>query len=166
MSPRAISCQNKRSTSRRSDGFPGDFIGDLPVNAFIHPAGLPIDTSVLEVLRRPVESANYTSFRFSQRLADNGILASMGSTGDSYDNALMENFWSTLKIELVYRNAWRTRDEAENALFAYIDGWYNTRRIQKELGYLSPAEHEAACRATHIDQPQPATVEPEPTGAR
>jgi IS30 family transposase len=78
----------------------------------------PFKTSVL---RRPVESGNYTSFRFSQRLADNGILASMGSTGDSYDNALMENFWSTLKIELVYRTAWRTRDEAENALFAYID---------------------------------------------
>ena len=46
----------------------------------------------------------------------------------------MENFWSTLKIELVYRTAWRTREEAENALFAYIDGWYNTRRIQRELG--------------------------------
>jgi transposase InsO family protein len=112
------------------------------------------------------KGSNYTSFRFSQRLSDNGILASMGSTGDSYDNALMENFWSTLKIELVYRTAWRTRDEAENALFAYIDGWYNTRRIQKDLGYLSPAEYEAAWRTTHIDQPPPATVEQEPTGAR
>jgi transposase InsO family protein len=50
----------------------------------------------------------------------------------------MENFWSTLKIELAYRRSWRTRDEAENAIFAYIDGWYNTRRIQKELG-ASPA---------------------------
>ncbi|WP_204013979.1 IS3 family transposase [Virgisporangium aurantiacum] len=52
--------------------------------------------------------------------------------------ALMENFFSTLKIELVYRRTWRTRDEAENAIFAYIDGWYNTRRIEHELGYLSP----------------------------
>ena len=90
----------------------------------------------------------------------------MGSTGDSYDNALMENFWSTLKIELVYRTAWRIRDEAENALFAYIDGWYNTRRIQKDLGYLSPTEYEAAWRSTHTDQPEPVTVEPEPTGTR
>ncbi|MGX7671135.1 IS3 family transposase [Plantactinospora sp. DSM 117369] len=48
---------------------------------------------------------------------------SMGSVGDSFDNALMENFWSTLKIELVYRTSWRTRDEAENTIFAYIDGW-------------------------------------------
>jgi putative transposase len=78
--------------------------------------------------------SNYTSFRFTNRLADNGILPSMGSVGDSYDNALMENFWSTLKIELVYRTSWRTRDEAENAVFTYIDGWYNTRRIQRELG--------------------------------
>ena len=62
----------------------------------------------------------------------------MGSIGDTFDNALMENFWSTLKIELVYRNSWRTRDEAENAIFAYIDGWYNTRRIQKDLGWRAP----------------------------
>ena len=90
----------------------------------------------------------------------------MGSTGDSYDNALMENFWSTLKIELVYRTAWRTRDEAENALFAYIDGWYNTRRIQRELGYLSPDEYEAAWHARQHDQSETAIVTPTPTGAR
>jgi putative transposase len=108
---------------------------------------------------------NYTSFRFSQRLADNGILPSMGSTGDSYGNALMENFWSTLKIELVYRKTWRTRDEAENAIFAYIDG-YNTRRSQRDLGYLSPDEYETAWHATRADQPEPAIVTPTPTSAR
>ncbi|MGW4371779.1 transposase [Nocardia takedensis] len=78
------------------------------------------------------------------RLADNGIAQSMGSVGDSYDNALMENFFSTLKTELVYRNCWRTRDDAENALFAYIDGWYNSQRIQKKLGWRSPDEFEAS----------------------
>ncbi|MET7970476.1 IS3 family transposase [Micromonospora sp. NPDC005305] len=98
------------------------------------------------MLRRPVESANYTSFRFAERLQDNGILPSMGSVGESYDNALMENFWSTLKIELVYRTSWRTRDVAEDAIFAYIDGWYNTRRIQKELGY-APAPVASAPQA-------------------
>jgi len=55
--PLAISRQNKRSTSRRREGFPGDFIGALPVNSRIHPAGLPINTSTIKVLRRPVESA-------------------------------------------------------------------------------------------------------------
>jgi len=104
--------------------------------------------------------STYTSFRFASRLSDNGILPSMGSVGDSYDNALMENFFSTLKIELVYRTAWRTRDQAENAIFGYIDGWYNTRRIQKDLGWLSPAEYETAW---HTSQTNPA---PQPTGAR
>jgi putative transposase len=50
----------------------------------------------------------------------------------------MENFWSTLKTELVYRASWRTRDEPENAIFAYIDGWYNNRRIQAGLGDVAP----------------------------
>ncbi|WP_433520417.1 IS3 family transposase [Nocardia pseudovaccinii] len=57
---------------------------------------------------------------------------------------MMENFFSTLKTELVYRHSWRTRDEAENALFAYIDGWYNSQRIQKKLGWRSPDEFEAS----------------------
>jgi hypothetical protein len=59
LEPFAISCQNNRSTSRRSDGFPGDFIGALPVNSVIHPAGLPINTSTIKVLRRPVESSEH-----------------------------------------------------------------------------------------------------------
>jgi putative transposase len=102
--------------------------------------------------------SNYTSLRFGQRLEDHGILASMGSVGDSYDNALMENFFSTLKTELVYRKSWRTRGEAENALFAYIDGWYNTERIQARLGWLSPDEYESAWRADRaVLDDQPAT---------
>ncbi|WP_211363356.1 IS3 family transposase [Saccharothrix saharensis] len=114
-------------------------------------------------MRRPVESATYTAFRFAERLQDNGILPSMGSIGDSYDNALMENFFSTLKIELVYRRSWRTRDEAENDLFRYIDGFYNTERIQKDLGWLSPDEYEAAW---HAAQAHPATIPAEPTASR
>ncbi|WP_241825480.1 IS3 family transposase [Micromonospora sp. CB01531] len=108
----------------------------------------------------------YTSFRFAERLQDNGILPSMGSVGDSFDNALMENFWSTLKIELVYRTSWRIRDEAENAIFAYIDGWCNTRRIQKELGYLSPDEYETAWNTRQTDLAEPAIATPAPTGSR
>ncbi|MFG3701928.1 IS3 family transposase [Micromonospora sp. NPDC047620] len=52
---------------------------------------------------------------------------------------------------MVYRNSWRTRDEAENAIFAYIDGWYNRERIQKDLGWLSPDEYEAAWHTKNID---------------
>src|SRR4051794_41979156 len=57
LKPSPIRPQNARSTSRRCAGAPGDFIGDRPVNSFIHPAGLPINTSKIRVLRRPVESA-------------------------------------------------------------------------------------------------------------
>ena len=103
------------------------------------------------IIHHSDRGSNYTSLKFSNRLDDHGILASMGSVGDSYDNALMENFFSTLKTELVYRNSWRSRDEAENALFAYIDGWYNTERIQARLGWLSPAEYEASWHAQHAD---------------
>ncbi|MGW6697524.1 transposase [Nocardia sp. NPDC055049] len=88
--------------------------------------------------------STYTAIRFANHLAANGIAQSMGSVGDSYDNALMENFFSTLKTELVYRNSWWTREDAENALFAYIDGWYNTQRIKKKLGWRSPDEYEAS----------------------
>ena len=62
--------QNARSTSRRNDGFPGDFISDRPVKVVTHPTGLPIDTSRIKVLRRPVESAQYRAIRYTERLAD------------------------------------------------------------------------------------------------
>lgn len=119
-----------------------------------------------QLIHHSDRGSTYTSIKFSERLADNGILPSMGSVGDSYDNALMENFFSTLKIELVYRNTWRTRDEAENALFTYIDGWYNRQRIQKELGWLSPDEYEAAWYAKNFDEPGPAMILAEPTPTR
>ncbi|MEV4154750.1 IS3 family transposase [Nocardia salmonicida] len=96
-----------------------------------------------QLIHHSDRGSTYTAIRFANRLADNGIAQSMGSVGDSYDNALMENFFSTLKTELVYRDSWRTREDAENALFAYIDGWYNTQRIQKKLGWRSPDEYEA-----------------------
>ncbi|MCT2281252.1 MULTISPECIES: IS3 family transposase [Micromonospora] len=119
-----------------------------------------------QLIHHSDRGSNYTSFRFAERLQDNGILPSMGSVGDSSDNALMENFWSTLKIELVYRTSWRTRDEAENAIFAYIDGWYNTRRIQKELGYLSPNEYEAAWHNHQTEPAEPPITTPAPAGSR
>jgi putative transposase len=122
-----------------------------------------------QVIHHSDRGSNYTSFRFSQRLADHGILASMGSVGDSYDNALMENFFSTLKTELVYRSSWRTRDEAENALFVYIDAWYNCERIQARLGWRSPDEYEAIWRRDHAvldDHPAADAVAPDPAPAR
>jgi transposase InsO family protein len=85
----------------------------------------------------------------------------MGSVGDSYDNALAENFFSTLKVERVYRTSFRTREEAELDLFRYIDGWYNPHRIQRELGWLSPDEYE---EAYHTDKTSGSLASP--TSAR
>lgn len=105
-----------------------------------------------DLIHHSDKGANYTSFEFGKHLRLNGIRASMGSTGDSFDNALMENFWSTLKIELVFNNTWTSKEQAENALFDWIDGWYNPTRIQKRLGWRSPDEYEAAYWAGELDR--------------
>jgi transposase InsO family protein len=131
-----------RSTSRRNAGAPGDFIGERPVNAVIHPAGLPINTSTIKVLRRPVESTQYTSWAFNQRAKDSGLLPSMGSIGDCYDNAMIESFWSRMQTELLDRQRWRTRLELANAIFEYLEIFHNRQRRHSSLGMLTPIEYE------------------------
>jgi putative transposase len=106
--------------------------------------GLDSDPTRRRLVHHSDRGAQYTAIRFTQRLADAGIQPSMGSVGDSLDNALAENFFSILKVERVYRTSYRTREEAELDLFRYIDGWYNPHRIQRELGWLSPDEYEEA----------------------
>ena len=93
--------------------------------------------------------SQYTAYAFGQRLVDAGIAASMGSKGDAYDNALMESFFGTLKIELVDRRRWRTRQEIDTALLSYIEGWYNPLRLQQALGWRSPWEFEDHHYAGH-----------------
>jgi putative transposase len=88
--------------------------------------------------------SQYTSIKLSTRLVRAGVSASMGTVGDSYDNALAENMWSTLKTECARRHEFATHAEANQALFEYIDGFYNPRRIQRNLGWRSPDEFEAA----------------------
>jgi putative transposase len=104
---------------------------------------LDSDPAQRRLIHHSDRGAQYTAIRFTQRLADAGIQPSMGSVGDSFDNALAENFFSTLKVELVYRTSFRTREEADLELFRYIDGWYNPHRIQRRLGWRSPDEYEA-----------------------
>jgi putative transposase len=85
----------------------------------------------------------YRAIRYTQRLAEAGAVASVGSKGDSYDNAMAEAFNSLYKAELVRnRGPWRGLDDLEMATVEYID-WYNNRRLHGELGHISPAEHEA-----------------------
>jgi putative transposase len=89
----------------------------------------------------------YLSVRYSERLAENQIVASVGSKGDSYDNALAESFNGLYKWELVYRQGpWRGLDDVEFATMTYVD-WFNQRRLHGEItndaGYTTPAEFEA-----------------------
>jgi putative transposase len=86
--------------------------------------------------------AQYTSVSFGKRLEDEGLLPSMDRAGSGYDSALAESFVATLRTEILYRNAWPTRQAARTAIFEYIEGFYNTRRRHSALGYLTPAEFE------------------------
>ena len=84
----------------------------------------------------------YTSLAFGRRLREAGIVGSMGSVGDCYDNAAAESFFATLKTELLSRRSWSTRAEATTAIFDYIEGFYNQRRRHSTLDYLSPNDYE------------------------
>ena len=88
------------------------------------------------------KGVQYTSLSFGKRLEEEGLLPSMGQVGTAYDNALAESFVAALKTELLYRNAWPTRQAARTAIFEYIEGFYNPRRRLSALGHLSPPEFE------------------------
>ena len=94
------------------------------------------------------KGVQYLSIRYSERLAENDIVASVGSTGDSYDNAMAEAFNSLYKWELIYpKGPWTGLDDVEFATMGYID-WFNHRRLHGEItddnSYVTPAEFEAA----------------------
>jgi len=84
----------------------------------------------------------YVSLIFGQTARDAGIAVSMGAKGCALDNAVCEAFFATLKKELTRRRSWPTRRELQTAVFAWIEGWYNRRRLHSTLGYLSPADYE------------------------
>jgi transposase InsO family protein len=79
---------------------------------------------------------------------DSGLLPSMGSIGDCFDNAGMESFWSRVQVELLDRKRWRTRVELANAIFDYLEIFHNRQRRHSSLGVLTPVEFEARCRPT------------------
>lgn len=84
----------------------------------------------------------YAAGTFRAALARAGFIPSMSRRGNCYDNASMESFWSTLKLELVYRRDFATRSQARTEIFDYIEAFYNRQRIHTALGGLSPTEFE------------------------
>jgi putative transposase len=85
----------------------------------------------------------YASEPFRQLLATHGLIASMSRRANCYDNAAMESFWSTFKMERLYRRPPADWRDAHRAAFEYIEGFYNTRRQHSSLGYLSPLDFES-----------------------
>lgn len=94
-----------------------------------------------EVIHHSDQGCQYTSLAFSACCAELGVQPSMGSVGDAYDNAMCESFY-TLECELLDRVRFRNRAEADAAIFDLIEGFYNSRRRDSELDYLSPARYE------------------------
>jgi transposase InsO family protein len=85
--------------------------------------------------------SQYTSIDYTQTLTDHGVLASVGSVGDAYDNALAESFVDTFKTELITDRVWRTRNQLELAIVEWI-GWFNNVRLHSALGDRPPQEFE------------------------
>ena len=87
--------------------------------------------------------SQYTSWAFGKRLRDAGLLGSMGTVGDCYDNAMMESFWHSMQLELLDTAIWETRDELANAIFEWIECWYNPYRRHSSIGMHSPVTFES-----------------------
>jgi putative transposase len=115
------------------------------------------DTNLVEtalqmalVARRPAaglihhsdRGSEYASLRYQMLLQQHGIQTSMSRKGDCYDNAMMESVWATVKEECCGNQIFATRNEAKAALFAYIEVYYNRKRLHSSLGYISPVDYE------------------------
>ena len=86
--------------------------------------------------------SQYLSYDYSQELDDHDVLASIGSVGDAYDNAMAESFVDSFKTELIADRVWRNRSQLELAIVAYV-GWFNNQRLHESLSDLPPVEFEA-----------------------
>lgn len=94
------------------------------------------------LLHHSDQGSQYTSEQFQRLMSDQGVSCSMSRSGNCWDNAAMESFFSTLKTERISRKAYRTRDEAKADVFDYIERFYNPKRRHSTLGYLSPIAFE------------------------
>jgi len=130
---------------------PGDGNGARP-DRIDRRLRMPIATSYFRALRRPVESAQYLSIKYNERLAEAGLVPSVGSVGDSYDNALAETINGLYKAEVIHRRGpWRSMEAVEFATLEWVD-WFNNRRLLSSIGNIPPAEAEVSYWACQEDQ--------------
>ena len=103
----------------------------------------------VELVHHSDRGSQYTSIDYTQTLADHGVLASVGSVGDAYDNALAESFVDSFKTELIADRVWRSRSQLELAVVEYI-GWFNDSRLHQSLGDLPPSEFETLSQTSTL----------------
>jgi len=96
-----------------------------------------------QLLHHSDRGVQYACVEYQEILARHGITCSMSRSGNCYDNAMMESFFKTFKVELVYQEHYTTREEARKSIHPYIEVFYNRQRLHSSLGYRSPAEYEA-----------------------
>jgi transposase InsO family protein len=137
--PRSAACALAASLAVGPESAFSDVRLDLIVDAW----GLPSQHLTRHVLRQPLEFAQYTSEAYTNVLTSHGIRSSLSRPADCWDNAVAESFFSTLKLDLLYRHSWPTRAAARSAIFEYIEVFYNRERRHSTLGNLSPADYES-----------------------
>jgi putative transposase len=113
------------------------------------------------VVNHSDHGCQYTSYAYGKRCVENGLVPSMGTVGDAYDNAMAESFFATLEREVLDRRRFKNQSEAKTAIFEWLEGWYNPHRRHSSLGYRSPMNyerhalahprHEAGEALTHAD---------------
>ncbi len=135
-------CAVMDTCSRRIVGWSIDSVQDaqLVVNAL--DMAISQRSTKLGSIVHADHGVQFTSWAFTDKVRQAGLMPSFGSIGDAFDNAMMESFWSTMQIELLDRKRWKTRVELSNAIFEYIEVFYNRRRRHSMLGYVSPIEFE------------------------
>jgi putative transposase len=119
----------------------GHMRADLVLDALKMALGLRGPGADVELVHHSDRGSQYTSCEYSQTLDDHGVLASVGSVGDAYDNALAESFVDSFKTELIADRVWRSRSQLELAVVEYV-GWFNNARLHESLGDVPPAEYE------------------------
>lgn len=95
------------------------------------------------LLHHSDRGVQYACGEYRELMAAHGAIASMSRRGNCWDNAVAESFFATLELELIDSSDWPTHRDARRAIFQFIEGWYNSRRLHSTLGYLSPAAYEA-----------------------
>ena len=122
------------------------------IHVVVDAQGLPISDALMmaiwrrgkpdALLHHSDQGSQYTSEKFQRLMADNGVTCSMSRSGNVWDNAAMESFFSSMKTERVGRKTYRTRNHANADVFDYIERFYNPTRRHSTLGYLSPMDFE------------------------